>query len=80
VPLELPGSKEFCNLTPNAVYHTATGGGAMMVDKYPRTVEESPVSLCSTGDSYTVPTGFKEVVETAAGQCRPTVIEVQCVA
>jgi putative transposase len=27
------------NLTPNAVYRTAIGGGAMIVDKYPRTMD-----------------------------------------
>jgi len=67
------------NLTPDAVYRNATGGGAMIVDKYPRTVEEYPVPLRSTGYSSTVPTEIKAVVETA-GQCRPAVIEVQSVA
>ena len=68
------------NLTPDAVYRTATGGGAMIENKYPRTVEQSPVPLRSTGDCSTVPPEVKEGVEATAGQCRPAVIEVQCAA
>ncbi len=37
--------------TPDVVYRTATGGGAQIVDKYPREPVESPVPLRSTGDS-----------------------------
>jgi putative transposase len=35
--------------TPDVVYKTAMGGGAMVVDKYPRAVDGTPVPLCSTG-------------------------------
>jgi len=39
--------------TPEVVYRTAIGGGAVIVDKFPRAVEEPPVSLRSTGGSST---------------------------
>jgi len=68
------------NLTPDVVYRTAIGGGAMIVDKYPRTMEESTVSLRSTVDSSIVPPGLIEVVTATAGLCRLAVIEVQRVA
>ncbi len=68
------------DLTPDVVYRTASGGGAMIVDKYPRTVEESSVPLRSTEDSSTVPPGLVEVVKATAGQCRLAVVEVQRVA
>jgi putative transposase len=35
--------------TPDAVYRKGIGGGAMIVDKYPRTVDGTPVPLRSTG-------------------------------
>jgi hypothetical protein len=35
--------------TPDVVYKTAMGGGAVIVDKYPRAVEGTPVPLRSTG-------------------------------
>ncbi|OQX14621.1 MAG: transposase [Desulfobulbaceae bacterium A2] len=37
--------------TPDVVYRSALGGGAMIVDKYPRMDEETPVPLRSTGVS-----------------------------
>ena len=40
--------------TPEVVYRTAVGGGAMILDKFGGAVEESPVPLRSTGDSSTV--------------------------
>jgi len=68
------------NITPDVVYRTAIGGGAVIVDKYPRAVEESPVPLRSTGDSSTAEPGSKVAVKATAGQCRPAVIEVKCAA
>jgi putative transposase len=37
--------------TPDVVYHSALGGGAMIVEKHTRADEEPPVPLRSTGDS-----------------------------
>ena len=42
--------------TPAAVYRSATGGGAKIVDKFPRAVAEAPVPLRSTGSSATAKT------------------------
>ena len=42
--------------TPESVYRTAIGGGAMILYKYPRAVDETPVPLRSTGDSSTTET------------------------
>ena len=39
--------------TPNVVYQTGIGGGALIVDKFPTAVEGSPVPLRSTGDPST---------------------------
>ena len=36
------------NKPPEVVYRTALGGGAMIVDKFPRAVAEPPVPLRST--------------------------------
>jgi putative transposase len=66
--------------TPDVVYRTAMGGGAMIVDKYPRAVDGTPVPLRSTGvPSTAVPRS--EVTATAKpGQRRPTALEVECAA
>jgi len=57
--------------TPDIVYKSAIGGGAMIVDKFPRVVvDEPPVSLRSTGGSSTPKAKVKP------GQCRPSVSEV----
>jgi putative transposase len=59
--------------TPDVVYKTAMGGGAMIVDKYPRAVDGTPVP--STAESVSeVPT------EAKAGQRRPAALEVECTA
>ena len=39
--------------TPNAVYRTAIGGGAVIMNKFGGAVEEPPVPLRSTGGSST---------------------------
>ncbi len=41
------------NETPDAVYQNAIVGGAMIVDKFSRTVEGNPIPLISTGGSST---------------------------
>ena len=47
-PLQSLGQK-----TPDVVYKTAMGGGAMIWDKYPRVVEEYTVPLRATACSST---------------------------
>jgi putative transposase len=68
------------NKTPDVVYRTAIGGGAVIVDKLPRAVEESPVPLRSTGDSSTAKARAKPESKTKPGQRRPAVSEVECAA
>ena len=58
--------------TPDVVYRTAIGGGAVIVDKYPRPLVEPPVPLRSTRGSTTG-------TETS-GQRRPAASEVECTA
>ena len=62
--------------TPNAVYRTATGGGAVIVDKFGGAVEEPPVPLRSTGGSSTAKARSK--AKTNPGQRGPAAIEVEC--
>lgn len=78
--------------TPEVVYRTATGGGAMILDKYPRAVGEPPVPLRSTGGSPTAETRSKTEAKATAkatprtdtkakpGQRRPAASEVKCAA
>ena len=66
--------------TPSVVYQSATGGGAMIVDKFPRTVEETPAPLRSAGISSTAGSAVTTTATTKAkakpGQRRPTASEV----
>ena len=66
--------------TPDVVYKTAMGGGAVIVDKYPRAVDGTPVPLRSTGVPSTAESVSKVPAEAKAGQRRPAVLEVECVA
>jgi putative transposase len=68
------------NKTPDVVYRTAIGGGAVIVDKFPRAVEGTPVPLRSTGDSSTAKARAKPESKTKPGQRRPAVSEVECAA
>jgi putative transposase len=70
--------------TPDVVYRSAIGGGAMIVDRFGGAVEESPVPLRSTGDSST-PEARSEATATTEskakpGQRRPAASEVKCAA
>ncbi len=70
--------------TPNIVYRSAIGGGAMIVDKFGGAVEESPVERSATGDSST-PEPRSEATATTeskakTGQRRPAASEVECAA
>jgi putative transposase len=52
--------------TPDIVYRTAIGGGALIVDKFPRTVaDKTPVSLRSAGDSSPTKSPTKTTIKTA---------------
>ena len=66
------------NKTPDVVYRSAIGGGAMIVDKFPRAVEGTPVPLRSTEDSSIAEETAKS--EAKPGQRRPAASEVECVA
>jgi len=68
--------------TPEVVYRTAIGGGAMIVDKFGGAVGETPVPLRSTGVSPTPEAKSAATAKTEAkakpGQRRPAAIEVEC--
>lgn len=68
--------------TPDVVYRTAMGGGAMIVDKYPRTVGESSAEREGTGRVYIAETKSDAPAKTKAkaGQRRPAASEVACAA
>jgi putative transposase len=66
--------------TPDVVYKTAMGGGAVIVDKYPRAVDKTPVPLRSTRVLSTAESVSEVSAEAKAGQRRPAVYEVECVA
>ena len=72
------------NQPPEVVYQTGLGGGAVIVDKFLRTVGESSVPLRSTEDSPTAETKSTATTEAKSkakpGQRRPAVIEVECAA
>jgi putative transposase len=66
--------------TPDVVYRTAMGGGAMIVDKYPRAVDGTPVPLRSTGVPSTAVPRSEVTANAKPGQRRPTALEVECAA
>lgn len=66
--------------TPDVVYRTAIGGGALIVDKFARAVEEIPVPLRSTGISSTAEPGSKLIIMDSPGQRRTAVTEIRCAA
>jgi putative transposase len=74
--------------TPNVVYQTGIGGGALIVDKFPAAEEELPVPLRSTGGSSSATakatTEAKPKATTTAkttpGQRRPAASEAECAA
>ena len=71
------------NKTPDVVYRTAIGGGALIVDKFPRTAEEVPMERCRTAPS-TAAAGSKATAKTKVtvkpGQRRPAASDVECAA
>ena len=72
--------QSLANNTPDAVYRSAIGGGAMIVDKFGGAVEGTPVPLRSTGDSSTAEARATTKAEAKSGQRRPAANEVECTA
>ena len=66
--------------TPEVVYRTAMGGGAVIVDKFPRAVEEPPVPLYSTEVSSTAEATAETKAKAKPGQRRSAASEVECAA
>jgi len=70
--------------TPDVVYRTAIGGGAVIADKFGGAVEHPPVPLRSIGVSATVDARSEATATTEAkatpGQRRPAASEVECAA
>jgi len=70
--------------TPDVVYRSAIGGGALIVDKFGGAVEEPPVPLRSTGGSSTAKARSQATAQTKAkarpGQRRSAASEVECAA
>ena len=64
------------NKTPDAVYASASGGGALIVDKFPREREELPAPLRSTGSSSDQTKDQK--TKSKPGQRRPAASEMEC--
>ncbi|MDR3089984.1 MAG: hypothetical protein LBU39_09220, partial [Desulfobulbaceae bacterium] len=65
-------------LTPDAVYRRAAGGGAVIVDKFGGAVEQSPVPRRSTGDCSTAEAKATTKPQAKPGQRRPAAKEVEC--
>jgi len=66
--------------TPDVVYRTATGGGAEIVDKYPREPEESSVPLSSTEVSSGSNHRLAPPTKAQPGQRRAAAIVTACAA
>ena len=68
--------------TPDVVYRTALGGGALIVDKFLRAAEEHPVSLRFTGGSSAAKTDSTATTKskTNPGQRRSAASVVDCTA
>ena len=66
--------------TPDVVYRSGVGGGALIVDKFGGAMEESPVPLRSTGDSSITKAKARPKTKTESkaipGQRRPAASEV----
>ena len=72
--------QSLANNTPDAVYRSAIGGGAMIVDKFGGAVEGTPVPLRSTGDSSTAEARATTRSKAKPGQRCPAASEVECAA
>jgi len=58
--------------TPDVVYRTATGGGALIVDKFPHgvLVDENHVPIFSTEKEGSIEDGVEVKIKLQQGQCR----------
>jgi putative transposase len=65
--------------TPEVVYKTASDGGAMIIDKYPRAVAGFTVPLRSAVNPATAESVSEVPAEVKPGQRRPAVLEAECV-
>lgn len=70
--------------TPDEIYRTAQGGGAIIIDKFLRAAQEPPVPLSSTDGSCAAETESRTTATTKAkatpGQRRPAASAVKCTA
>lgn len=70
--------------TPDVVYRSGVGGGAMIVDRFGGAMEDTPVSLRSSGVSSIAKERSKATATTEAkakpGQRHPAASEVECTA
>ncbi len=74
-PHQSPGQK-----TPEVMYRTAIGGGAVIVDKFSNAVGEPPVERSGTGGSPTAEATAGTEAKAKPGQRRPAASEVECAA
>ncbi len=63
------------NKTPDVVYASGIGGGALIVDRFPRKAEELPVPLRSSGTLSTQ--NDEKKAKSKSGQRRPAVVEIE---
>jgi hypothetical protein len=70
------GLKFSTAIKPDVVCRTASGGGAVLVDKFPRAAEDCPVEHSGTGQSSTATATTR--AKTAPEQRRPAANKVEC--
>ena len=63
--------------TPDEVYASASGGGALIVDKFPRPLVELPVSLRCTGSSTSEETGSQAETGAAPSSCESNRVQLK---
>ncbi len=63
------------NKTPDAVYASGVGGGALIVDRFPRKAERLPVSLRSSGTLCIQ--NNEQKANSKPGQRRPAAVEIE---
>jgi putative transposase len=63
--------------TPDEVYASASGGGALIVDKFPRPLVEGPVALRCTGSSTGKETGSQAKTGAAPSSCESNRVQLK---